>query len=136
MLYESIEVSVIGIVGDGGGSNEGFMTNIAEHFNLDMTSPNVQAVSFPHPFDKEQRIFLWSCSTHSIKATRNNIYRSQIGKSRNLRRHGVFFRWKSVVQIYDREFAREKKNQLKQSDITKNTIALDNFTMMNPTYAK
>ena len=135
-LYEAIGVCIVGIVSDAGGGNESFMSKIVDHYNLEVKVLNSFTVSFQHPFDSNRRIFVWSCSTHSLKAASNNLYRSQENKTRQLKLHGVYFGWKEVVEIYNREQERYNKTQLRQSDISQNTIALDSFTMMNATYAK
>ena len=50
--------------------------------------------------------------------------------------HKSLFGWKDVESIYLRDKERAKRNELKRTTITKQKISLDNFTMMNATYAK
>ena len=113
-LYEAIGVCIVGIVSDAGGGNESFMSKIVDHFNLEVKVLDSFTVNFQHPFDSNRRIFVWLCSTHSLKAARNNVYRSQENKTRQLKLHGVYFGWNEVVEIYNREEEMYNKTQLRQ----------------------
>ena len=76
LACDTIGVKICELVCDRGGRNEGFMHSVADELNLDKKKPDDTSVSLTHPLDKERKIFLWSCGTHSIKALRNNLYRS------------------------------------------------------------
>ena len=136
IAYESIGVKINGLVCDGGGANESFLQKVVDSFNLDQKFPNNLSVSMIHPLDKSRRIFVWSCGTHSLKAMRNNLFRSKDDGTRHLKLHKTLFGWKDVESIYLRDEERAKRNELKRTTITKQTVSLDNFTMMNATYAK
>ena len=62
---------------------------------------------------------------------RNNLFRSEEGKTRNLRLNNVHFGWKHIVLIWHREQDRIKKNLPRQTNVTVQTVCLDCFTMMN-----
>ena len=59
-----------------------------------------------NPYETSRRVFFWSCGTHSLKAMRNNLYRSQPNMARNLRKSDVHFGWKDIETILLRDEAR------------------------------
>ena len=136
IYYESIGIQIHGLVCDGGGSNESFLHKIVEKLCFEGKIIDMKSVSMIHPFDSTRRIFFWSCGTHSQKATRNNLFRSKLKGSKNLRLNKYHFGWNEVESIYKRDDERFKNNNYKKTDIVKQTIYLDSFTMMNATYAK
>ena len=97
---------------------------------------DLQSVSMIHPFNNTRRIFFWSCGTHSQKATRNNLFRSKVGGTKNLKLNNVHVGWKELETIFVRDEERFKNNNYKRTEIVKQTIHLDSFTVMNATYAK
>ena len=136
VLYESIGVEICGLVCDGGGSNESFIKKIVEKFDLDKEHTDIDSVSMIHPLDNNRRIFIWSCGTHSLKAIRNNLFRSKQNGTRNLKMNDCHFGWKDVEAIYMRDENRALAGDFRRTDIVKQTICLDSFTMMNAAYAK
>ena len=55
-----------------------------------------------NPVDCDQSIYIWLCATHSLKALRNNLFRSQHKMTHNLRNNGTIFGWKDVAAICTR----------------------------------
>ena len=135
-MYETIGIYICGIVCDGGGSNESFIEKLASRSGMKYIAVSEDTVRILHPFDKKRWIYIWSCGTHSLKALRNNIFRSQLNKTRNLKLSDVAFGWNEILIIADREDKRYKEGKLQQSDVRAVTVRLDSFTTMNATYAK
>ena len=98
--------------------------------------PNEQCVSFINPCETSRKVFIWSCGTHSLKAMRNNLYRSQPNMARNLRKSDVYFGWKDMETILLRDEARTTNKQKVRTDLNTNNVNLDQYTLMNATYAK
>ena len=79
---------------------------------------------------------MWSCGTHNFKALRNNIHRAQLTKSKSFLNCGVPFSWNEIESTFEREISRLTKNMPQRTDLNKNSVYLDNFTVMNASYAK
>ena len=101
--YELMGIQIHGIVSDGGGGNEKFFRSIVENSTPVEDWSSNKNISFINPIDVSRRIYVWSCGTHSLKAVRNNLYRSQPNLARNLRNKKVYFGWKNVERIYLRD---------------------------------
>ena len=69
---------------------------------------DIKSVSLIHPFDSTRRIFFWSCGTHSQKATRNNLFGSKKGGTKNLKLNKCHFGWKDVETVFLRDEQRSK----------------------------
>ena len=136
LYYESLGIEIHGVVCDGGGSNMSFLHKIVEFLDFDSEVIDEKTVSMIHPFDTNRRIYFWSCGTHSQKAIRNNLFRSKINGTKNLKLNNSHFGWSDVETIYSRDEDRFKKGNYKRTDIVNQTVYLDSFTMMNATYAK
>ena len=78
----------------------------------------------------------WYCSVHGLKALRNNLFRSQPNMARDLKLHGRQFGWKEVRDIYLRGQKYYHKTGIWRTNLKKEAISLDGFTLMNITYAK
>ena len=72
--------------------------------------PDMSLVAFVNPCDPSRHISIWSCGARSLKATRNNLFRSQPNWARNLKYDDVYFGWKDVEVIYERDRVRLEKN--------------------------
>ena len=70
-------IKIHGIVSDGGGGNEKLFRSIVEKSTPVQDWSSNQSISFSNPIDISRRIYAWSRGTHSSKAVRNNLYRSQ-----------------------------------------------------------
>ena len=136
LYYESLGIEIHGVVCDGGGSNMSFLHKIVEVFDFDREKIDEKSVSMIHPFDTNRRIYFWSCGTHSLKAVRNNLFRSKLNGTKNLELNNSHFGWSDVETIYSRDEDRFKAGNYKRTDIVNQTVYLDSFTMMNATYAK
>ena len=79
---------------------------------------------------------MWSCGTHNFKALRNNLYRSQLVKAKSLMNYGVPFGWNEIEVTYERDVGRLQKNMPQRTDLNKHSVFLDNYTLMNASYAK
>ena len=109
IFYETCGVQIHGLVCDGGGSNESFLHKIVEKLGFDKKMIDLQSVSMIHPFDNKRRIYFWSCGTHSQKATRNNLFRSKVGGTKNLKLNDVHFGWNELEIIFLRDEERFQK---------------------------
>ena len=113
-----------------------FLHKAVDSFYVDDKFPNNKSISMIHPLDDTRRIFVWSCGTHSLKAIRNNLFRSKHDGTRHLKLNKTHFGWKDVESIYHRDEDRVKMKELQRTTVTKETVSLDNFTMMNAAFAK
>ena len=120
ILYEFIRVKIFGLFSDAGGDN----TQIFRLLNVD-------CLSFKSPFDYNRTIYIWLCGTHMFKAMRNNVYRSQLTKSKLFTTHRVPFGWNEIEKTLKRDTERISQ----RTDLTKHLVYLDNFTIMNAGYA-
>ena len=121
-------IKIYGIVNDGGGGNEKFFRSIVEKLTSVQDWSSNQNISFSNPIDISRRIHVWSCGTHSLKAVKNNLYRSQP--------NNVYFGWKDIERIYLREEKRLDSNVGRRTDLTKHCVCLEKYTLTNVTYAK
>ena len=71
-----------------------------------------------------------------MKAIRNNIFRSKQNGTRNLKLQNIHFGWKDVEAVYTRDENRASNGEYRRTDVVKQSICLDSFTMMNTAYAK
>ena len=136
LSYEFLNIKILGIVSDGGGGNENFFRTMTNNIPMTGPWPGLDTISFVNPIDTTRKVYIWSCGTHSLKAIRNNLYRSQPKFARNLKNNKIFFGWKDVERIYVRDESRKNNKGKCRTDLTKNCVNLDQYTMMNATYAK
>ena len=136
LAYETCGIKVFGIVSDAGGGNEGFFKILTQ--NIARVGPwsDIGAVRFRNPVDSSRFVYIWSCSTHGLKAIRNNLFRSQPKLARSFVKSGISFGWKQVEDIYMRDQDRKKKCDLPITKLEKHAIVLDKYTTMNAKYAK
>ena len=78
----------------------------------------------------------WYCATHGLKAIRNNLFRSQSNMARTLTMNGQQFGWKEVKAIYLRDVEYYHKSGIWRTDLKKEAITLDGYSLMNAAYAK
>ena len=136
LSYEFIVVKIFGIVSDAGGGNSKMFRLLQGHHTIKGPWPDAKCLSFVNPVDRDRNIYIWSCGTHSFKAMRNNIYRSQLNKAKAFTSNGVQFGWGEIVKTYDRDMIRLKDIGAQRTDLSKHCVFLDNFTIMNASYAK
>ena len=74
--YELMGVKIYGIVSDGGGGNTKFFNMISNYKPLKAKWISKECLSTINPVDPSRKIYIWSCSTHSLKALRNNLFRT------------------------------------------------------------
>ena len=134
--YELIGIKIYGMVSDGGGGNTKFFKLISEYQPLQGIWINEKCLRTLNPVDPCRYIYIWSCSTHSLKALRNTLYRSQPNQSRSLKYDDCSFGWKDMESIYLRDLGRMSNNVGPRTNIVKHAIYLDKYTMMNAGYAK
>ena len=99
VAYETCGIKIFGIVCDAGGGNEGFFKILTKYVPREGPWPDITAVRSKNPVDPSRYIYIWSCSTHGLKAVRNNLYRSQPHLTRAFVKSGVSFGWKQVEEI-------------------------------------
>ena len=136
LSYEFIGVKIFGIVSDAGGGNSKMFRLLQGHHTIKGPWPDAKCLSFVNPVDHKRNIYIWSCGTHSFKAMRNNIYRSQITKAKAFVSNGIQFGWNEITKTYDRDMSRLADAGAQRTDLTKHCVFLDNFTIMNASYAK
>ena len=134
--YELIGIKIYGIVSNGSGGNTSFFKLINGNHSLQGKWISKEFLRTTNHVDCTRSIYIWSCATRSLKALRNNLFRSQLKLTRKLRNNGTIFGRKDVDAIYMRDSQRTDNNLIARTDIVKYAIVLDEFTMMNASYAK
>lgn len=82
--YEQLGIQIHGIViGDWGGNDKVFHSIVEKSTPVEYWTSN-QNISFTNSINTAQRICVWSCGTHSLKAMRKYLYRSQPQLAKNL----------------------------------------------------
>ena len=94
ILYESLGVKICGLVCNGGGGNSKFIWLLRCNLPGLHVWPDSDNDYWTYPLYYNRHMYIWSCATHSLKATRNTLYRSQHKLSRKLTRKHVTFGWK------------------------------------------
>ena len=125
IAYESIGVKINGLVCDGGGTNESFLHKVVDSFNLDDKFPSNKSIKMIHPLDDTRRIFVQSRGTHSLKAVRNNLFRSKHDGTRHLKLNKTHYGWKDFESIYHRDEDRVKIKELRRTTATKEIFSLN-----------
>ena len=136
LSYEFIGVKIFGIVSDAGGRNTKMFKLLQGHHEIKGPWPSAECLSFANPVDLNRSIYIWSCGTHNFKALRNNIWKSQLSKSKSFLKCGTPFGWNEIECTYLRDKGRIEKGLPQRTDLTKHSVYLDNFTKMNVSYVK
>ena len=96
--------------------------------------PEIGCVHFKNPYDVSRYIFFWSCATHSMKSTRNNLFYNQPTLARNFFKNGVHFWVENVKEIWMRDKVRVKSHKERKTNTLKHAATLENCTLMNSTH--
>ena len=105
-----------------------------EYFNLNNKTIDIESISMMYLLENSWHLYLGSCGTYSQKATTNNLFRSKIDDTKNLKLKKCSFGWKDIGAIFiGDEKCVTRINTREQMLCIKNS--LDDFTMMNANYA-
>ena len=74
---EAIDCRVHGLVSDAGGNNAKLYALLREHLTEEGLWADPGLVSFMNPVEPTRRIWLWYCTTHLLKALRNQLLASK-----------------------------------------------------------
>ena len=129
-------MEIFGVVSDGGKGNTKFFRMLCGNLPMNSPWPELDSIRCLNPVDPTRYMYFISCLTHCLKSLRNNLFRSFVGRSKQLKHFGVEFGWKEMEPILIRENIRIGNHEAKRTDLVKHAVSLDNYTMMNAEYAK
>ena len=107
-------------------------------------------ISFKNPVAPNRLVWLWHCSTHNCKNSRNNLWRSvakptiaskSLKRTKKLMRYDdkVVFGWQQIEDTYDRQEINRRKFKHAprgNEELCYQSVHLDGLTLMNASYAK
>lgn len=97
-----------------------------------MDYPSVEDVTFANHIDPAQSIAAYHCSSHNLKAIRNQLLRSHPSGSRLLKMQGAHFGWTEIEECYNRDVLRQPQiSKLRQA-----SVQVDSYSTMCVSYAK
>ena len=142
VCYAIINVVVVGLCSDMGGSNEGLhriLENIGSTSIIsdDMGMLPTDIVETPSFITALYCICAWACATHTGKGIRNQSEMSEpLGddgsvekEKRCLTRDSILIAWISIIRLFNRE--QESMDTSKSSGLTAAAVFLDNWNKMN-----
>ncbi|KAI2499323.1 hypothetical protein MHU86_15167 [Fragilaria crotonensis] len=94
--------------------------------------PSKEAVTFANHIDPTQLVAAYHCSSHNLKASRNQLLRSHPNGSRLLKMHETHFGWTEIEECYNRDIMRQPQiTKLRQA-----SVDVDSYSTMCVSYAK
>jgi hypothetical protein len=130
---EAINCRVYGITTDAGGSNAKLFQLLREGLLAENVWLSDDMLSFVNPCDPSRRIWLWHCTTHLLKALRNQLLASSPSGAKAFKdEDGTGFGWGGVLAAYFRDqLLASAKTNLKEP-----AAFPDSHSKMNVHYAK
>ncbi len=133
-------LQTVGLVSDMGGSNDRFYSYLRDGSNIDVGDlwPKDQVV-VANPIDAEQKLHMWSCSTHGLKNIRSQVEMSRrdgSGSRQFITTAGIPFGWWTNQFALDRDNERLSQGAEFQSTLSMQAVNLDSFSKMNASLAK
>ncbi len=132
---ELIGVSILGLLNDAAGQNVKFVdlhTSSAETKVAATGYPCVNNVTFANHISPTRLVAAYHCSSHNLKASRNQLLRSHPNGSRLLKMHEAHFGWTEIEECYWRDVSRQPQI----SKLRKAYIEVDSYSTMCVSYAK
>ena len=134
---ELIGVSILGLLNDAAGQNVKLVdlltSSASSEAKIAPTGyPCIESVTFANHIDPTQLVAAFHCSSHNLKASRNQLLRSHPNGSRLLKRHEAHFGWTEIEECYNRDVLRQPQI----SKLRKASIEVDSYSTMCVSYAK
>jgi len=137
---EIVGCRVLGFCCDAGGGNTGLMTHLRGGIDIpdEVGWLSEDIIRTPNPYDPSRYIFLFHCSTHGMKAMRNQLFTSWTsnGKKQFLDGNGNKIGKPVVEEIYQRDRNREINGVAPLTDIREGTVKLSKWSVMDGSEAK
>ena len=89
--YETIGIKIYSLICDAGGGNRKFYRILQDHEDFELIGERKEIAAFINPMDNARTIAMVACSTHCLKAMRNNLYKSQPQLARSFLNNGKLF---------------------------------------------
>ena len=139
MMLSLIDVVVVGLTLDAGGNNAKFVKYLLGQ-NNNLECGWLHKCWFRNVFlNMESKIFVWFCSTHNLKSMRNQLKASSGSEKATRHFHDVentYFGWSGVVNQWNDELIRMKRNNLRLTDLSIDAVNPDKWNKMRVTFAK
>ena len=136
---ELVGARVLGFVCDAGGGNARLMKLLRGNVNVPEGAWLPEAmIRTVNPYDPTRYIYLFHCSTHDLKAMRNQLYTSwtKEGKKKFLCVNGEKIGKALLEATFERDRQRELRNHAPKSEVRESTVILNNWSKMNVKEAK
>lgn len=136
---EMVGSRVFGFVCDAGGNQGKLTAMLREDTDVpeDVGWISEDCVRTLNPYDPSRYIYLFPCSTHGVKAFRNQLFTScKEGKKAFLDENDVRVGKLVVTNCHKREEERASRDAPKLSDIRESTVNLTRWSKMNVAEAK
>ena len=138
-MLSAIDVNVLGVTLDAGGSNAGFVKYLLDGIktNTDGWLDKVSFINVASPFMGP--IFIWYCSTHNMKSMRNQL-KTCSGTEKAARNvldvDDIPFGWSNVILQWHRDRQRVENGKYRLTDMTMDTVYPDSWNKMRVGVAK
>lgn len=134
--YESVGIKEYRLVCHSGGGYRKFYDLLKKENEVDAFWLDKGMTSFVNPYNNNRSMFMWFCSTHSVKSIRNNLYKLQHQLAQSFLIDDISFGWKQIRDCYDRKKFRMDNTLSERTWITEHVVMLDKYATMNAAYAK
>ncbi len=140
-MCETVKMRVSGLCFDAGGNNSRFFIDVHGYKKVGRNAwLNDEDCYIVHPLDPSRRIYIWFCTTHGMKAMRNQFLSSQpSGTKAFMDENGFSFGWPFIVKLYAKHLEREKETSGKCTSgvrLTEHVVNPNKSDKMNVKYAK
>ena len=132
---ELIGVSILGLLNDAAGLNVKLVDLLTSSAAAKVPAtgyPRIDSVAFPNHIHPTQLVAAYHCSSHNLKACRNQLLRSHPNGSRLLKMHDAHFGWTEIEECYNRDVLRHPQI----SKLRKASVDVDSYSTMCVSYAK
>ncbi|KAI2494045.1 hypothetical protein MHU86_20488 [Fragilaria crotonensis] len=131
---ELIGVHILGLLNDAAGQNVKLVDLLTSaDTKIAVTGyPLIENVTFANHINPSQSVAVYHCSSHNLKASRNQLLRSHPNGSRLLKMHEAHFGWTEIEECYNRDVLRQPQI----SKLRKASIEVDSYSSMCVSYAK
>jgi hypothetical protein len=131
--YEMIGVQILGLLCDAAGQNARLFHLLRGGATVGLTGyPTFKDTTFSNHINPERAVGTFHCSTHNLKAIRNQLLRSHTGGARLFAMNGVHFGWAEIELCNQRDL----KRQARRTKLSKASVEIDAYSTMCVSYAK
>jgi hypothetical protein len=131
--YELIGVQILGLLSDAAGQNARLFHLLRSGKTVGASGyPSIEEVSFPNPVNPTRSVATYHCSTHNLKACRNQLSHSHNNGSKLFKFKQVHFGWSEIEECYQRDSVRRAPS----TKLRRASVELDPYSVMCVSYAK